>query len=347
MNEKTNLTLREEILLKSLVESFITDGQPVGSDKLSRKTGVNISSATIRNVFVELEDMGLIYSPHKSSGRIPTIKGYRLFVDTMIKLQPVNYALLKKLKSEIIEKNEKDQVVKKTSEYLSNITELTGLISLPASKNNEIKQIEFVNLSENKVLVVIVLSNDKVENKILSFDKKFSDSDLQQASNYLNSLISNKSISSIRKVILSELNQVRKDMNTVMLSAINLGKEVFIDKEIQSQDELLISGQTKLMQFEDLSDVNKLKTLFEAFNEKRNILSLFDKSITSDGVKIFIGSESGFNVLDDCSVVSAPYKFEDDVIGVLGVIGPKRMAYDRVIPIVDVTARLLSEALKS
>jgi len=343
-----NLNSRQELLLKALVESFISDGHPVGSTKLSKTSDIGISSATIRNVFVDLEDLGYIYSPHKSAGRVPTELAYRMFVDKMIKVQPVNNKLLNKLKLNLTKGIERKNIVKNTNEILSNVTELTGIISLPTHKNTELKQIDFLRLSDNKILAILINKNNDVENKIISLDKEYSSSELQESANYLNTIISGQSIHHIRKILLNELDDMRKDMNSIMSSAITFGEKLFLESEdTQKNDDLIVSGQTKLMNCKELSDIDKLKTLFEAFNEKNNILHLLDKSISSNGVKIFIGAESGYNVLDDCSIVSAPYKFDDDVVGVLGVIGPKRMAYDRVIPIVDITAKLLTEALKS
>ena len=342
-----SLSKRQELLLKALVESFISDGQPVGSTKLSKASDIGVSSATIRNVFVDLEDLGYIYSPHKSAGRVPTELAYRMFVDKMIKVQPVNNHLIKKLKLNLNQDVERKNMVKNTNEILSNITGLTGLISLPTQKNMELKQIDFLTLSDNKILAILINKNNNVEKKIINLDKNYSSSELQEAANYLNTIISGQSIHHIRKILLNELDDMRKDMNNIMSSAITFGKKLFLDSnETQKNDDLLVSGQTRLMNCKELSDIEKLKTLFEAFSEKNNILHLLDKSISSNGVKIFIGAESGYNVLDDCSVVSAPYKFDNDVVGVLGVIGPKRMAYDRVIPIVDITAKLLTEALK-
>ena len=342
-----SLSKRQELLLKALVESFISDGQPVGSTKLSKASDIGVSSATIRNVFVDLEDLGYIYSPHKSAGRVPTELAYRMFVDKMIKVQPVNNHLIKKLKLNLNQDVERKNMVKNTNEILSNITGLTGLISLPTQKNMELKQIDFLTLSDNKILAILINKNNDVENKIINLDKNYSSSELQEAANYLNTIISGQSIHHIRKILLNELDDMRKDMNNIMSSAITFGKKLFLDSnETQKNDDLLVSGQTRLMNCKELSDIEKLKTLFEAFSEKNNILHLLDKSISSNGVKIFIGAESGYNVLDDCSVVSAPYKFDNDVVGVLGVIGHKRMAYDRVIPIVDITAKLLTEALK-
>ena len=343
-----SLNSRQELLLKALVESFISDGQPVGSTKLSQTQNIAISSATIRGVFGDLEDLGYIYSPHKSAGRVPTELGYRMFVDKMVKVQPVDINLIKKLKINLTKDHERKSIIKKTNEVLSSITELTGIISLPTQKNAELKQIDFLKLSDDKILAILINKNNDVENKIINLDRVYSSSELQEASNYLNAIISGQSVLHIRKILLNELEEMRKDMNSIMSSAITFGKKLFLDTDdSNNESDLLVSGQTRLMNCKELSDIDTLKTLFEAFSEKNNILHLLDKSISSDGVKIFIGAESGYNVLDDCSIVSAPYRFDNDVVGVLGVIGPKRMAYDRVIPIVDITAKLLSEALKS
>jgi|TARA_B110000037_G_scaffold82955_1_gene98720 heat-inducible transcriptional repressor len=343
-----SLNSRQELLLKALVESFISDGQPVGSTKLSQTQNIAISSATIRGVFGDLEDLGYIYSPHKSAGRVPTELGYRMFVDKMVKVQPVDIDLIKKLKINLTKDHERKSIIQKTNEVLSSITELTGIISLPTQKNAELKQIDFLKLSDDKILAILINKNNDVENKIINLDRAYSSSELQEASNYLNSIISGQSAFHIRKILLNELEEMRKDMNSIMSSAITFGKKLFLDTDdLNDENDLLVSGQTRLMNCKELSDIDTLKTLFEAFSEKNNILHLLDKSISSDGVKIFIGAESGYNVLDDCSIVSAPYRFDNDVVGVLGVIGPKRMAYDRVIPIVDITAKLLSEALKS
>jgi len=343
-----SLNNRQELLLKALVESFISDGQPVGSTKLSQTQNIAISSATIRGVFGDLEDLGYIYSPHKSAGRVPTALGYRMFVDKMVKVQPVDIDLIQKLKINLSKDQERKSIIKKTNEVLSSITELTGIISLPTQKNAELKQIDFLKLSDDKILAILINKNNDVENKIINLERIYSSSELQEASNYLNAIISGQSVLHIRKILLNELEEMRKDMNSIMSSAITFGKKLFLDTDDLNDDsDLLVTGQTRLMNCKELSDIDTLKTLFEAFSEKNNILHLLDKSISSNGVKIFIGAESGYNVLDDCSIVSAPYRFDNDVVGVLGVIGPKRMAYDRVIPIVDITAKLLSEALKS
>ena len=226
-----NLNTRQELLLKALIESFISDGQPVGSTKLSQTSDIGVSSATIRNVFVDLEDLGYIYSPHKSAGRVPTELAYRMFVDKMIKVQPVNNKLIKKLKLNLTKNIERKNIVKNTNEILSNITGLAGIISLPTHNDIELKQIDFLKLSDNKILAILINKNNDVENKIISLDKNYNSSELQEASNYLNAIISGQSIHHIRKILLNELDDMRKDMNSIMSSAITFGKKLFLDTD--------------------------------------------------------------------------------------------------------------------
>ena len=227
MSNQNNLSKREETLLKSLVESFICDGQPVGSSKLSKIKSVNLSSATIRNVFTDLEEMGLIYSPHTSAGRIPTTKGFRLFIDTMVNFQPVNESILSKIKINNVKDVNQEELLKNTNEMLSNITQLAGVVYLPSKENLHIRQIDFVRVNKNKVLAILISSDNQVENKILNTSKDFSNSDLEKAANYLNSMLSGKSKEEIKNIIISELEEMRKSVNEIMFSAINKGKRNF------------------------------------------------------------------------------------------------------------------------
>jgi heat-inducible transcriptional repressor len=336
------LTERERRLFKALMERFINDGQPVGSGTLARVPGMNVSSATIRNVMSELEEMGFIYSPHTSAGRIPTIKGYRLFVDTLLNVKPLNLHLIEELKDELYESSDDRALLKSATNLLSDITQLAGIITLPKIEHQEFRQIEFLTLSSKQVLVILVTNGKEVQNRVIDLDREYSNSELQTAANYLNDIFSGKSLLSVRRTILNELDNVRENVNAEMLSAIKLGQRIF---KQESESDYVISGQTNLMECEELSNVNQLRSLFDAFNKKRDILHILDKCIIAEGIQIFIGQESGYGVLDDCSVVTSTYSIGESAVGVLGVIGPKRMAYDRVIPVVDVTAKLLSEAL--
>ncbi|MCL4112503.1 UNVERIFIED_CONTAM: hypothetical protein GTU68_039413 [Idotea baltica] len=228
---------------------------------------------------------------------------------------------------------------------LSGLTQLTGIVMAPQMDARAIRRIEFVKLSETQILVVLVMSNNDIENRMINMDRDVSTSELQQCSNYLNEVIVGKDLHQARNSLLEEMKQVRADMNEMMLSAIDLGEQAMSGMSDESREDCIVAGRTNLMDYDDLSDVVKLRQLFNAFNEKREVLGLLDKCLSADGVQIFIGSESGHEVFGDCSVVTAPYQIDDTHIGVLGVIGPQRMHYDRVIPVVDITAKLLSAAL--
>ncbi len=340
------LTEREQILLKSLIETHIADGQPVGSRTLAKVCGLDVSAATIRNVMADLEEMGLLTSPHTSAGRVPTAAGYRLFVDSMLQTQPLTDSMVHQLQVELEAAEDSHALVESASGLLSGVTRLAGIVTLPRKDAATLEQIEFVKLGERRVLAVIVLKHGEVENRVLTLDREYSRSELEQAANYLTERYAGMDVMHARSRLVEELQALREDMNTLMESAIELGEQVLNPKR-DDEGDFVMAGQTRLMEYEELSDVERLRALFEVFNAKRDILHILDRCTTADGVQIFIGQESGYDVLDSCSVVSAPYSVDGKVVGVLGVIGPTRMAYDRVIPIVDVTSRLLSAALNS
>ena len=348
------LTERAQHLLRALIESYIRDGQPVGSRSLSRESGLQLSSATIRNVMADLEELGFVASPHTSAGRIPTDKGYRFFVDTLLHVQPVEEAAAAEIRrqlegrqAEAARESSKD-LIATVSQLLSSVTRLAGVVTLPRAAEASITQIEFVGLSENRVLVVLVYGEREVQNRIIQLERYYSPDELKRASNFLNEQFRGRSLAQVRQEILRQLSETRAHMNQVMLDAISMAQHVFeAGTGGGDQLEYVIKGETNLMGVGELSSVEKLRRLFEAFNEKRDFLHLLDNSLRAEGVQIFIGHESGYQILDDCSVVTAPYGSADSVVGVLGVIGPTRMAYERVIPIVDMTAKLLGAALNS
>jgi heat-inducible transcriptional repressor len=342
----TLLTERAQYFLKILVKTYINDGKPVGSQTLARAAAVDLSPATIRNVMADLEDIGLIYSPHASAGRIPTVKGYRLFIDTMLKVKPLNAAVIDQLKERLHRDLTPHNLIEAASDMLSGITQLAGVVTVPRQEHTALRQIEFLELSENRVLAILVMNQQEVQNRIIQLDRAYSESELSQAANYLNETFGGRDLATVRRDLLKELDTVRKDMNRMMRSAIELGEKVFATNG-QAQDDFIVVGQTNLIGYEQFSNMDKLRQLFKAFSTKHDILHLLDRCICANGVQIFIGQESGYQVLDECSVVSAPYSVYGDVIGVLGVIGPTRMQYDRVIPIVDITAKLLGAALNT
>jgi heat-inducible transcriptional repressor len=341
------LNERAQQLLRVLVESYIRDGQPVGSRTLSRDSGLSLSSATIRNVMADLEELGFVASPHTSAGRIPTDKGYRFFVDTLLRVQqPLDVASVTEIRRQLETAQDNKVLVAAASQLLSSVTQLAGVVTLPRTHQASITQIEFVSLSENRVLVVLVFNDREVQNRIIQLDRHFSSEALKRASNFLNEQFRGRTLPRVREEIVRQLQETRESMNQIMVDAIDVAQQIFAP-EGDEKLEYVIAGETNLMGVAELSSVEKLRRLFEAFNEKRDFLHLLDQSLRAQGVQIFIGHESGYQILDDCSVITAPYGSGDTVVGVLGVIGPTRMAYERIIPIVDMTAKILGAALNS
>jgi heat-inducible transcriptional repressor len=337
---------RAQHLLRILIETYIRDGQPVGSRALSRESGLQLSPATVRNVMADLEELGFVASPHTSAGRVPTDKGYRFFVDTLLQLRPLDEAATAEIRRQVeANRDSSTDLIAGVSQLLSSATRLAGVVTLPRTRSASVTQIEFVGLSENRVLVVLVFNDREVQNRIIQLERRYSPDELKRASNYLNEQFRGRTLREVRQEILRQLSEAHAHMNQIMLEAISVAQQVFESGE--ERLEYVIKGETNLMGVAELTSVEKLRRLFEAFNEKRDFLHLLDHSLKAEGVQIFIGHESGYQILDDCSVVTAPYADGESVFGVLGVIGPTRMAYERVIPIVDMTAKLLGAALNS
>ena len=342
---------RAQHLLRVLVESYIREGQPVGSRLLSRDSGLNLSSATVRNVMADLEEYGFVTSPHTSAGRVPTDKGYRFFVDTLLRrreqsaVDHVAVELQRRLQDE--DSRDPKAMVAIASQLLSSFTQLAGVVTIPRQPHQSLSQIEFLQLSENRVLVVMVVNGRDVQNRIVQLERSYSAEELRRAANFLNQQFAGRELSQVRADIVAELAQTGASLNQLMLDAIRAAQQVVGGPAQPEQPEYVIAGETNLMEFAELSNVDKLRRLFEAFTAKRDILHLLDQSLRAEGVQIFIGQESGYQILDDCSLVTAPYTIDSETVGVLGVIGPTRMAYDRVIPIVDISARMLGSALNS
>lgn len=343
MEQQLNDRARQ--LLKTLVEMHISDGQPVGSRTLARLSGLNVSPATVRNIMSDLEEYGFIASPHTSAGRIPTEAGYRLFVDSLIQVEPLQEGVIQHFSEELSHAGDTQALVQSASTLLSGITQLAGVVTLPKHKNSSIRQIEFMPLSDQRVLAVLVLSNDVVQNRILNLERSYSRPELEKAANFLTEQFAGLDIQVARERLTDELQNMRNSLNDLMESVLELGEQAFSSTD--ETEDFVLAGETQLMDCAELSDMEKLRSLFEAFHEKRDILHILDRCVDAEGVQIFVGHESGYPVLDDCSVVSAPYLQDGKIIGVLGVIGPTRMAYNQVIPVVDVTARLLGAALNS
>jgi len=336
---------RSLFLFKSIVDHFINDGQPVGSRTLARDLGLDLSAATIRNVMSDLEDLGLLHSPHTSAGRIPTARGYRLFVDTLLRVGDLGDEEIQRMAEEMDAVNNMQNLMQRTSSMLSDITHLASVVMLPRIEQSTLNQVEFVSLSDNRILVIFVMSDNEVQNRIIHTSRKFSASELEQAANYLNKMFTGKDLNDIRKDMLAELESMKENVNRLMQAAIEMAQQA-IDTNSQDGDYVL-AGETNLMGVSGWDDIERLKRLFDTFNQKRDILHLLEQSINAKGVQIFIGEESGYEVLDDCSVVTSAYESEGQILGVLGVIGPTRMDYERVIPIVELTAKMLGSALNS
>lgn len=340
----TGLSERAQQMLRALIDRYVRDGQPVGSRTLARDAGLKLSPATIRNVMSDLEELGFVASPHTSAGRVPTVQGYRFFVDTLLTVQPLDKRAVERMRAELnLDKTPKD-LVETASGMLSGITHLAGVVTLPKHGQPLFKRVEFMPLSEKRVLAILVIGKDEVQNRVLKVDKLYSAAELQQASNYLNHLFAGRDLDEVRDILLREMQETRSSMNDMMLAAMQMADQVL---EKNRSEDFIVAGQTNLMEFHELCDIERLRKLFDAFNQKRDMLHLLDQCVHGAGIQIFIGEESGYQVLDECSMVTAPYTVDGKILGVLGVIGPTRMAYERVIPIVDATARLLGAALNS
>jgi heat-inducible transcriptional repressor len=335
---------RAQHFLKALVERYIREGQPVGSRTLAKDTGLDLSPATVRNVMADLEDLGLIVSPHTSAGRVPTVAGYRLFVDTLLTVRQPSADDIAALRTRFDARLDPKSLIETASTLLSGVTHLAGVVMLPRPERHAFRQIELLPLSDSRVLAILITSEGEVHNRILNTDRRFTPAQLEQAANYLNQMFTGQDIKDVRKRLLEDLQRTHAHMDQMMMRALALAQDVMASAE--SRDDCYIAGQTNLMEFGELASMDRLKQLFDAFTQKHEILHILDRCIAADGVQIFIGEESGYSLLDDCSLVTTPYRVEERVVGVLGVIGPTRMDYQRVIPIVDVTARLLSAALR-
>jgi len=330
-------------LLKTLVERYISDGQPVGSRALSKDSDLKLSPATIRNVMADLEDLGLVHSPHTSAGRVPTVSGYRLFVDSLLTVKPLNSGELTRLREGLSVQQDAGDAIGVASKLLADLTQMAGVVTLPRREIVCFRHIEFLALSHNRVLAIFVTNEQEVHNKIIHTSKVFSASELQQAANYLNSIYCGRSIDAVREAVLKELQDDQAHINQGMLDAITMASMAF--EQDKKKDDYVLTGETNLMGFSELADRDRLKTLFEAFNQKQGVIHLLDQCMKADGVQIFIGEESGYQAFDHCSLVTSAYSVSDEIVGVLGVIGPTRMAYEKIIPFVDITAKLLGAAL--
>lgn len=335
------LSKRAQILLKTLVEHYIQEGQPVGSRLLSKYSGLDLSPATIRNVMADLEEMGFVASPHTSAGRVPTLRGYRFFVDTLLVVKPLKEEDIQKLEGQLHPDNP-SRLINSASQLLSQLTRFAGVVMVPRRAGPAFRHLEFMKLSEKRILLIIVTPDGDVQNRILVPERSYTSAELTEAANFLNQNYAGLTLDEIRSRLQEELRQLRNDMSTLMTTAIEASSKAITEEA----EGVVVSGERNLLEVQDLSsNMERLRQLFELFEQKTELLHLLDASRRAQGVQIFIGGESGVVPLDECSVITAPYEVDGVVVGTVGVVGPTRMAYERIIPIVDVTAKLLSSAL--
>lgn len=340
--QDSELDQRSQHLLRSLVARYIRDGQPVGSRTLTGDSGLDVSPATVRNVMADLEALGFVHSPHTSSGRVPTVRGYRFFVDSLLNVRPLTEREVETLRGNFDDTQPAQQLVNSASNMLSAVTSFVGLVTVPRRDRFSFQMVEFVRLKGNRVLAVLVFSDGDVQNRIIHTSQTYSQAELQRVANYLNDNYAGRTLGEVRAQLLRELRETREQLYRIMGRAIDLAESAFASRE---HGDLVVAGESNLLECADLSDMEKLRRLFGTFRRKRELLCLMERCIRAEGVRLFIGEESGYRALGECSVVTAPYAAGGQTLGVLGVIGPTRMAYDRVIPVVDATAKMLGAAL--
>jgi len=336
---------RARILLKTLVERHIKDGQPVGSRTLLEEAGLPVSAATIRHVMSDLEDRGFLHSPHTSAGRIPTAQGYRLFVDSLLQVRPLEQEAISVLRSELNPDKTATELVQTASSLLSNITAQAGLVTVPRPEASQLRQVEFLPLSGDRVLVILVINEREVQNRIIHTRRPFSEEQLREAAAMVNLRFAGRPLDRVQAQILREMEEARSQIDGYLQASLDLASKA-LDQE-EGGEEYVVAGESRLLDNATAEEMLKLRELFDAFEQKKDVLHLLERCAHADGVQIFIGEEAGYEVFGDYSLVTAPYSDGVQTLGVLGVIGPTRMAYERVIPIVDLTSRMLSSALTS
>ncbi len=349
---KFELNQRAESVLKGLIGLYISDGNPVGSRTLAKKTNLALSAATIRNVMADLEAHGLIAAPHTSAGRIPTQRGYRFFINGLLNVEPPDGEARSQIEDRMrgvdIGGYDRKSILAGAAEMLSQITSFAGIVSIPGQSQAHIRQIEFLRLSQRRVLAILITEDGQVQNRILSLEREYSESELVDAAGYFNASYSARTLRAVRVELLAHMQRDRRSMHREMRTAINIAQRLFAhDDAVDDDEKVLVSGENNLLSIPDFGELEKLKELFDTFKTKQVLFDLLQKSMFADGVNIFIGEESGYGIFRDCSVIAAPYAVDNQKVGVLGVIGPTRMNYDEVISAVDITAKLLGGALSA
>ena len=337
---------RARQLLRTLIGRYIHSGEPVGSQTLARHAGLDVSSATIRNILSDLEDAGLLSAPHTSAGRIPTPQGYRLFVDSLLQVRPLPESEVTRLRNELPSGGGTQALLGSASELLSAMTHFVGVVSVPRREQFAFRRIEFVPLDTARVLAIVVFADNEVQNRIIQTRRPYDASELERVANYLNAHFAGRTMADIRATLLRELRSAQNEMQHLLTQSVELAEQLLAP----SSDDMVLAGQTRLMGVQDLADLDRLRELFEAFARKREILQLLERTVQAPGVRIFIGEETGLAPLEGMSLVTAPYVAGGgaggQVLGVLGVIGPSRMAYERVIRVVQAAADALGAAIQ-
>ncbi|MBP6723757.1 MAG: heat-inducible transcription repressor HrcA [Halioglobus sp.] len=334
---------RARILLKTLVERHIRDGQPVGSRTLLEEAGLPVSAATIRNVMSDLEEKGYLHSPHTSAGRVPTALGYRLFVDTLLQVRPLDDDALARMRAELNPDKSASDLVQTASALLSSITAQAGLVTVPRQEAHQLRQVEFLPLSGDRVLVILVINEREVQNRIIHTQRPFTEAQLREAASMVNQRFAGQPLRLVKERILREMEDARSRIDSYLQASLDLASQALDQGE--EGDDCVVVGESRLLDYATPEEMLQLRGLFETFEKKKDLLHLLERCSRAQGIQIFIGEEAGYKVFGNYSVITAPYNDGDRILGVLGVIGPQRMAYERVIPIVDVTARMLSSAL--
>ncbi len=337
---------RAQLLLKTLIERYIRDGQPVGSRRLQEESGLPVSAATVRNVMSDLERLGFITAPHTSAGRIPTSRGYRLFVDSLVTMKPLDQQAISNLQKELDPDKSSQELAQSASQILSSITSQAGLVTLPKPEKAELRQVEFLPLSGYRVLMIMVINEREVQNRVVHTTREYSELELQQATAMINQRYAGQSLSEVRRAVLAAMQQDKDSIDRYMQTTLDLASKAFEGGPEDDSTDYVMAGEKRLVNMSSEEDIERLQSLFEAFEQKKEILELVDRCIKSERVQIFIGEESGYEMLGGFSLITAPYQTGSNSLGVLGVIGPTRMAYEQVIPVVDITAQILSVALR-
>ncbi|MFI4968877.1 MAG: heat-inducible transcriptional repressor HrcA [Lysobacterales bacterium] len=339
------LDARARQLLRTLIARYIAEGHPIGSRTLAKASGLDVSPATIRNIMSDLEECGLVAAPHTSAGRVPTSQGYRVFVDSLLEMHPLGETEIEQLRRELPTEGSTPDLLGSATSLLSEMTHFVGVVSVPRREEFPFRHIDFVALDSNRVLVILVFTDGQVQNRVIATQRVYGAGELEQVANYLNASFAGMRLDDIRVRLLREMQEEGARLNRLLSAAVEVAQAAFGTSAGPGSD-MLVAGQTNLMGKQDVSDVDRLRELFEAFQRKRDLLQLLERCSRAEGVRLFIGEESGFAALDTWSLITAPYGVGGRVLGVLGVIGPTRMAYERVIPVVQATAQIISSALK-